>query len=227
MLARDWNEYYFQFEIQNKSELEFLTEIISIAKVQGNVVWAFANDEEWQAFQQLDYQPQLLQKPGYGVEQPMREVGDSFKDWYTYPTYEAYVAGYFDSSATFGTTILTSSGYGDIFVAKLGKGDNMMLPEIISFNGIRSIYPKPFNPTTTIRFMIGEEETRVNIDIYNLKGQKDCHMVTDSFTRGEHRVLWNGKYDQHRDVASGIYFAEMRTPIYRKHIKTLRTKGGI
>ena len=102
-----------------------------------------------------------------------------------------------------------------------------MLPEIISFNGIRSIYPKPFNPTTTIRFMIGEEETRVNIDIYNLKGQKDCHMVTDSFTRGEHRVLWNGKYDQHRDVASGIYFAEMRTPIYRKHIKTLRTKGGI
>ena len=92
VLAKDWTEYYFQFEIQDKSELDFLTDIISLAKVQGNVVWAFANDEEWQAFQQLNYHPQLLQKPGYGIEQPMRDVGDSFRDWYTYPTYEAYVA---------------------------------------------------------------------------------------------------------------------------------------
>lgn len=43
VLARDWNEYYFQFEIQNKSELEFLTEIISIAKVQGTVKDVYAN----------------------------------------------------------------------------------------------------------------------------------------------------------------------------------------
>lgn len=43
MLARDWNEYYFQFEIQNKSELEFLTEIISIAKVQGTVKDVYGN----------------------------------------------------------------------------------------------------------------------------------------------------------------------------------------
>jgi len=34
VLAKDWTEYYFQFEIQDKSELEYLTNIISIAKVQ-------------------------------------------------------------------------------------------------------------------------------------------------------------------------------------------------
>jgi len=95
--------------------------------------------------------------------------------------------------------------------------------QVIIPTQLKGCYPNPFNPSTTIVFSIGEE-TQVNIDIYNLKGQKVRHLTSESFSRGEHKLLWDGKDDQGRKVASGIYFAEMRTPHYKKHIKMIMTK---
>jgi hypothetical protein len=95
--------------------------------------------------------------------------------------------------------------------------------QVIIPTQLKGCYPNPFNPSTTIVFSIGEE-TQVNIDIYNLKGQKVRHLTNDSFSRGENKLLWDGKDDQGRKVSSGIYFAEMRTPTYKKHIKMLMTK---
>ena len=95
--------------------------------------------------------------------------------------------------------------------------------QVMMTTQLKGCYPNPFNPSTTISFSLGEE-TQVNIDIYNLKGQKVRHLTSDNFSRGEHKLLWDGKDDQGRKVASGIYFAEMRTPTYKKHIKMLLTK---
>ena len=95
--------------------------------------------------------------------------------------------------------------------------------QVIIPTQLKGCYPNPFNPSTTIVFSIGEE-TQVNIDIYNIKGQKVRHLTNDSFSRGEHKLLWDGKDDQGRKVSSGIYFAEMRTPHYKKHIKMIMTK---
>ena len=95
--------------------------------------------------------------------------------------------------------------------------------QVIIPTQLKGCYPNPFNPSTTIVFSIGEE-TQVNIDIYNLKGQKVRHLTSESFSRGEHKLLWDGKDDQGRKVSSGIYFAEMRTPHYKKQIKMLMTK---
>jgi len=61
----------------------------------------------------------------------------------------SYVTGYFRETATFGSYSLTSSGWRDIFIAKLNctlSIENEINPTEIGLSN----YPNPFNPSTTI-----------------------------------------------------------------------------
>jgi hypothetical protein len=91
ILAKDWNQYYFKFQIKDKSELNTLTRIISIDNVKGNEVWAYANDDEWAAFQALGYSAELLPAPGSLYEAVMSDTPVRTVPITAYPTYTAYV----------------------------------------------------------------------------------------------------------------------------------------
>ena len=69
-------------------------------------------------------------------------------------------------------------------------------------------YPNPFNPTTTISFSI-PEEIKVDISVYNIKGQKVRTLTNNNFDRGNHSVIWNGYNDSGKLVGSGVYFYKM------------------
>jgi hypothetical protein len=71
-------------------------------------------------------------------------------------------------------------------------------------------YPNPFNPNTSIQFIL-EEPDKVEIEVYNLKGQKVRTLVNGRYDSGEFTVNWNGKNDYDKDEVSGIYFYKMRT----------------
>jgi len=69
-------------------------------------------------------------------------------------------------------------------------------------------YPNPFNPTTTIAFDL-PEPSRVDLRIYNARGELIDALVTANFPAGKHRLVWRGR-DQHgAEVASGIYFLHL------------------
>jgi len=65
-------------------------------------------------------------------------------------------------------------------------------------------YPNPFNPTTTIKYEI-QSRGLVRLEIYNLLGEKLRTLVEEEQYPGSYRVVWNGKDNQNREVASGIY----------------------
>ncbi|MDD4309379.1 MAG: M14 family zinc carboxypeptidase [Candidatus Cloacimonetes bacterium] len=90
--AREWNQYYFQFELLNKAELKNISKVISIDKIKGNWVYAYANDEEWKAFQELGYKTRLLPAPSSLFAPVMSTSVQQTRLWDSYPTYEAYVA---------------------------------------------------------------------------------------------------------------------------------------
>jgi hypothetical protein len=69
-------------------------------------------------------------------------------------------------------------------------------------------YPNPFNPDTSIRFFISND-SHVNIDIFNVKGQKVKSLVSDYYEAGEHNVVWNGRNDDDLSISSGFYFYKM------------------
>ena len=66
-------------------------------------------------------------------------------------------------------------------------------------------YPNPFNPTTIIEYTL-QKKTQVNLEIYNLLGQKVKTLVNEYQSPGSYRIFWDGKNEQDKTVATGIYF---------------------
>ena len=54
----------------------------------------------------------------------------------------------------------------------------------------------------------------VVIDIYNIRGQKVKSLVNDFYSAGSYKVIWDGIDDNRRNVASGVYFYQMKTSGY-------------
>ena len=69
-------------------------------------------------------------------------------------------------------------------------------------------YPNPFNPTTTIEFSI-QNNSEIELVIYNIKGQKVKQLVSDQLSAGQHSFEWNGEDDFGKPVSSGIYFYKL------------------
>jgi len=70
-------------------------------------------------------------------------------------------------------------------------------------------YPNPFNPTTTISFSVSEPLANVQLDIFNIKGQKVKQLVKKQLENGLHSYTWNGKDDNDKQVSSGVYFYKL------------------
>ena len=69
-------------------------------------------------------------------------------------------------------------------------------------------YPNPFNPETNINYNI-PEEGKVELSVYNIKGQKVKTLVNESQISGQHSVIWNGTNKNNKRVASGVYFYKL------------------
>ncbi len=95
-----------------------------------------------------------------------------------------------------------------------------VIPLVTQLNGA---YPNPFNPSTTISFDIAEK-TNVTIDIFNIKGQKVKSLVNQEIAQGRHSVIWNGLDNNHKRVATGVYFYIMQAGQYTQINKMLMMK---
>ena len=69
--------------------------------------------------------------------------------------------------------------------------------------------PNPFNPTTTIKFSI-QNNSKVYLSIFNIKGQKIKTLANNDFTKGNHSIIWDGVDDSGKPVSSGIYLYSLK-----------------
>ncbi len=65
-------------------------------------------------------------------------------------------------------------------------------------------YPNPFNPQTTIRFSL-PHSAEVRVVVYDQLGRLVRTLVQGSRPAGTHTVIWDGRNDEGRQVASGVY----------------------
>ena len=86
------SEVYFKFIISDRLEIQSLTRVISIDNVEGNIVSAYANENEFREFEKLNYSYTVLPHPGKLIEPEMSSDIDGINDWNVYPTYDAYIA---------------------------------------------------------------------------------------------------------------------------------------
>jgi len=89
------NEYYFRFLEPNRSKINtIITQTVSIDNVKGDTVYAYANQQELDAFLKLGYKVEMLPHPSSLNAKAivMATTIEEMAGWDRYPTYEVYRA---------------------------------------------------------------------------------------------------------------------------------------
>jgi len=98
------------------------------------------------------------------------------------------------------------------------SGENLsLLPDRYDLN---QNYPNPFNSETIIKYQL-PENSKVEISIYNVLGQKIRILVNTDMKAGYHSVKWNGRNDAGIIVASGLYIMRIRANNFGKTKKMI------
>ena len=101
----------------------------------------------------------------------------------------------------------------DFFVEPVTSVENPETEES-SFPGdfvLQQNYPNPFNPATTIDITVpaSASNVRVQLEIFNLAGQRVRLLLDEVKVPGKYSVSWNGISDKGETVASGIYLYQI------------------
>lgn len=78
---------------------------------------------------------------------------------------------------------------------------------------LKANYPNPFNPVTKISFSLPESQ-EVLLSVYSVDGTRVATLVNESRPAGLHEILWTGRDDAGRAVASGMYFYRIKAGPY-------------
>lgn len=97
-----------------------------------------------------------------------------------------------------------------------------MVQSILPFD-LKQNYPNPFNPETKISFNL-KNKADVNLEIFNLKGQKIRTLVAANMSKGQHQIVWNGKDDNGINVSSGVYIYKMKSSGFSQMKKMILMK---
>ena len=73
--------------------------------------------------------------------------------------------------------------------------------------------PNPSGPFTTIRYSLAEEGA-VEVSVFDVEGRKVRTLVREQVPAGIHSVIWDGRDDSGREVASGAYFCRLEVGGY-------------
>ncbi len=121
------------------------------------------------------------------------------------------------------TFIINLTGTGEVLI----NSDEL---EIVFTTSIKQNYPNPFHPLkngrngrTTIHFSIAKESP-VQIDIYNILGQKTKTIIKENLMPGNYQSVWDGTDHNNKTVASGIYFYRFSAGNYHEVKKMLIIK---
>ncbi|MCF7913172.1 MAG: T9SS type A sorting domain-containing protein [Candidatus Cloacimonetes bacterium] len=149
----------------------------------------------------LQVNPELI--PGHGTctEPQQYSFKDAEVETGTTCYYWLESVDYSGSNQTYGPI--------ELQIPEDGQGDP---PPVDIVYGLHDAYPNPFNPETTINFVM-EQPGKANLAIFNIKGQKVVTLYDDFVnTAGEPvSIHWDGKDSNGRDTGSGIYFYQFRT----------------
>ncbi|MDD3050390.1 MAG: copper resistance protein CopC [Candidatus Cloacimonetes bacterium] len=78
---------------------------------------------------------------------------------------------------------------------------NSFIPQV---DTVYQNYPNPFNPVTTIKFGL-KEESKVDLVVYNIKGERVKNILSMKMNAGIHTASWNGTDTANNKVSSGMY----------------------
>ena len=93
--------------------------------------------------------------------------------------------------------------------------ENLEMPSDFRLN---SIYPNPFNPTTTIDFSV-PYSTHLSLKVIDLQGRVVETIVNQEYNTGNYSVEYNASL-----LSSGIYFIQLKSSSFVEYSKIILLK---
>jgi hypothetical protein len=84
-------------------------------------------------------------------------------------------------------------------------------------------YPNPFNPTTEVAFAL-PKASHVQLDVFNVLGQKVATVVNGEYPAGNHTATWDGTNSSGGSVSSGVYFYRIQAEDFSQTRKMMLLK---
>lgn len=125
-----------------------------------------------------------------------------------------------DDTTQADTGVITGSAGWSIPGNATGVADNPSVPNEFL---LEQNFPNPFNPATTISYRL-PENSRVELSVFNMLGQKVRTLVNATQVSGAYQVKWNGRDDAGNSVSSGIYLYRLKTGTKTQTMKMLFLK---
>jgi len=217
------NEYFL---IENRQKTGYDTYLPG----SGLLVWHIddgktSNDDEWYpslstsnhymvALEQADGLYELEHANDYG------DANDIFPGNLNVSDFNALSSTNSDSYSSGGSfvaveNIATNSGVitADLIVALSAGIDDEETDILPQEYSLAQNYPNPFNPTTTIEYYL-PNSGEVEIEVYNITGQKVKTLVDGNATVGTNSIDWDGTDEYGYEVASGMYFYRLNAPSF-------------
>jgi len=138
----------------------------------------------------------------------------SDKDVYLNQTYHYWL----ESVEIYGS----SNFHGPVLIT-MGDDQNHGTPEMTLNTELKSAYPNPFNPSTTIAYSM-KDAGLVAITIYNVKGQVVKSFRAHHHNGGRYLINWDGSDDLGNPMSSGIYYYRMQSGNYSATKKVVMVK---
>lgn len=130
---------------------------------------------------------------------------DTCDVWFYLQNYHVYAEWYTVWERTPGYPVMRITGYTKFTGVEEGE-EGSITPK--GFELCQS-YPNPFNNETIIKYNL-RKSCHVSLIVYNILGQKVKTLVKEDQEAGYKSVSWDGKDERGKDLASGIYFYQLK-----------------
>ncbi|NQT64362.1 MAG: endonuclease [Candidatus Marinimicrobia bacterium] len=70
-------------------------------------------------------------------------------------------------------------------------------------------YPNPFNPSTTIRYAL-DDRANIKLTIFDFRGNEVITLKSGKTPMGNHNIQWDGLNHSGTQVATGVYFVQLK-----------------
>jgi len=131
------------------------------------------------------------------------ENGNYHLSWTNYPLPDSTMSPCIDAGNPL-SPLDPDGTIADMGAFYFGQNVGIEYPVLLGAKYSLSNYPNPFNPSTTIEFSI-QNDSQIELSIYNIKGQKIKTLVQNEFINGSHSIIWDSDDESGKAVSSGVY----------------------
>jgi hypothetical protein len=115
----------------------------------------------------------------------------------------------------------------DIRLVPVGREDAIQPTAVLSDFGtephtfrLSPTFPNPFNASTVIPFELARDG-QVHMEVYNLLGQRVRQLLSAPLAAGSHILSWDGRTDNDRPLATGIYIVRLESGQEARMVKAM------